>query len=112
MDHIMTPTYLDDIAMALDVLFTTNQHGIFHVVGSQSLTPHNAAVDIADHFGYDKSLITDDTREVFFQGRAPRPFNLSMSNNKIRQLGIQMKTFDEGLEAIKAFNAGQTQNTQ
>ncbi len=100
-DHIMTPTFIDDIAYALDKLIETNQTGIFHVTGNQSLTPYDLAVLIAEKFGLDKSLISKTTRAEYFAGRAPRPFNVSMNNEKIKGLGISMKTIGEGLEAIK-----------
>ncbi len=99
-DHIMTPTLVDDIAVALDKLIVTDASGIYHVVGSQSLTPYEAAFLIAAKFGGDTSLITKTTRAEFFKERAPRPFNLSLNNDKIEKLGIQMRTFEEGLKAI------------
>ncbi|MFH1832573.1 MAG: SDR family oxidoreductase [Candidatus Levyibacteriota bacterium] len=100
-DHIMTPTFIDDIAGAFDILIKQNQKGIFHVVGSQSLTPYDAACLIAKIFDFDASLIEKTTREEFFKGRAPRPFNVSLGDDKIRRLGVRMKTFEEGLLEIK-----------
>jgi dTDP-4-dehydrorhamnose reductase len=96
-DHIMTPTFIDDIASALDILIATNQDGIFHVTGSKSLSPYEAALKIADVFDCERSLIKKTTRMEFFKGRATRPLNLTMNNDKIGRLGIKMKTFEEGL---------------
>ena len=100
-DHIFTPTYVDDIATALDVLITGNSEGIFHVVGSQSLSPYDAANMIADEFDLDKSKIQRTTRSEFFKGRANRPFQLALENAKITKLGVRMRTFEEGLKEIK-----------
>jgi dTDP-4-dehydrorhamnose reductase len=100
-DHIFTPTFIDDIAFALDILIKNNSQGIFHVVGSQSLTPFAAANLIADEFELDKSRISKTTRADFFSNRATRPFQLSLKNDKITKLGIKMRTFDEGLRKIK-----------
>lgn len=100
-DHVMTPTYIDDIAYALDRLIETDSTGIFHVTGSQSLTPHDAALLIAEKFGLDKSLISKTARAEYFAGKAPRPFNVSMNNDKIQKLGIKMRGFAEGLEEIR-----------
>jgi dTDP-4-dehydrorhamnose reductase len=100
-DHLMTPTFLDDIALALGKLIETNAQGIYHVVGSQSLSPYEAAIAIARAFNYDTSLVSQTTRAEFFKDKAPRPYNLSLNNHKLQQLGIKMKTFQEGLEAIK-----------
>ncbi len=99
-DHLMTPTFLDDIALGLDVLLQHNATGIFHLVGSQFVTPYDAAVLIAERFHVDKSLISKTTRAAFFKDRAPRPFNLALNNDKIKKLGAQMKTFEEGLALL------------
>ncbi len=100
-DHIFNPTFIDDVACALDVLIGSNSQGIFHIVGSQSLTPYNAALLIAKTFGFDQNLISKTTREEFFKDRAQRPFQLWLKNDKIEKLGIKMKTFEEGLKNIK-----------
>ena len=100
-DHIMVPTFIDDLVNALDVLIRTEQKGIFHVVGSQSLTPYNAGLKIAREFNLDSSLISKTTRREYFLGKAQRPFCLNLKNDKIGKLGIEMSTFDKGLKEIK-----------
>ncbi|HZE87559.1 MAG TPA: SDR family oxidoreductase [Methylomirabilota bacterium] len=99
-DHIMTPTLVDDIALALDKLIETKSSGIFHVVGSESLRPYDAVLKIAEVMGFDKSLISQTTRDEYFKNRAIRPFNLSLNNAKIKKLGVNMKTFEEGLKTF------------
>lgn len=100
-DHIMTPTYVDDSAFAIQKLIESSQHGIFHAVGSEFLSPYDAACIIAEEYGFRKDLITKTTRAEFFQGRAPRPFNLSLKNDKIEHLGVKMRTFREGLKELR-----------
>lgn len=100
-DHIMTPTFIDDIAGALEVLIKQNATGIYHVVGSDSISPYDASLAIAEIFGYDDSFISKTTRVAYFAGCAQRPFNLSLSNVKITKLGVYMKTFEEGLLEMK-----------
>lgn len=99
-DHKFNPTFIDDIAFALDKLIEINATGTFHVTGSQSLTPYIAAILIADKFDLDKSLISETTRAEYFKDKAQRPFNVSMNNDKIKKLGVDMKTFEEGLKLI------------
>ena len=101
-DHIMVPTFIDDLINALDVLIRTGQKGIFHVVGSQKITPYEAALKIAEVFDLDNSLISKTTRREYFAGKAPRPFCLYLKNDKIGKVGIEMSTFDKGLREIKA----------
>jgi len=100
-DHIMTPTFVDDIVYALASLIEKNTEGIYHMVGSQFISPFEAAIRIADTFGYDKNLIHPTTRAVFFANRAPRPFRLALKNDKIAALGVHMSSFDEGLQKLK-----------
>jgi dTDP-4-dehydrorhamnose reductase len=100
-DHIMVPTFIDDIVNALDILIRTEQKGIFHVVGSQKVSPYEAALKIAREFDLDESLISKISRNEYFTGKAPRPFCLYLKNDKISKLGIEMSTFDKGLIEIK-----------
>lgn len=100
-DHVMTPTFIDDIAGALETLIFKNATGIFHLVGRQFVSPFEAAVLISDVFSFDKNLIQKTTRDEYFKNRTQRPFNLSLRNDKIKQLGVKMRTFGESLQEIK-----------
>jgi dTDP-4-dehydrorhamnose reductase len=101
-DHIFTPTYIPDIAAAIDCLIAKNIiNETFHIVGSQSLSPFDAVHKIADKYELDHGLITATTRAEFFKDRAERPYNLSIKNDRIKQLGVEMKGFEEGLREIK-----------
>jgi dTDP-4-dehydrorhamnose reductase len=97
----MVPTFIDDIVNALDVLIHLNQTGIFHIVGSQAITPYEAALKIAQTFNFDESLISQTSRKEYFAGKAPRPFCLHLKNDKIGKLGIEMSTFDKGIGEVK-----------
>lgn len=99
-DHIFTPTFIDDIAVSLSLILKKDTEGIYHVVGSQSLTTYDAAKLIAKIFGL-KANIEAMTRSVYFKDRAFRPFKLVLKNDKITKLGVKMKRFDEGLLEMK-----------
>lgn len=101
-DSVFTPTFIDDIAFALDALIRNNSQGIFHVVGNQSLSPYDAALLIAEVFGFNKDLITETTRKEFFKDRAQRSFQLRLKNDKIEKLDIKMRSFEEGIREIKS----------
>ncbi|MCL5970883.1 MAG: SDR family oxidoreductase [Patescibacteria group bacterium] len=100
-DHIMVPTFIDDIVNAIGALIEKQEKGIFHVVGSQPVTPYDAALKIAKEFDLDSLLISKTTRRKYFAGKAPRPFCLNLKNDKISNLGIEMSSFDKGLTEIK-----------
>ncbi len=100
-DQLFVPTYIDDIAGALDALIRVNASGLFHVVGSSSLSPYEAARTIAKVWELPDHLIRKITFREFFKDRAPVPQYAALSNNKIRMLGVRMRTFEEGLREIK-----------
>lgn len=102
-DHVMTPTFIDDIALALVYFIENKIPGLFHVVGNQYVTPYKVSTLIADACGFDTKLIQKSNREEYFKGRAPRPFRLALKNDKIGKLGLRMKGFEEGLKQIKNF---------
>lgn len=100
-DHIFSPTFIDDIAAVFHGLITENATGIYHTVGSEALTPYDAATKIAHTFGLDTRLITQIKRDVYFSGKARRPFRLALKNDKIKALGYHLKPFSEGLQEVK-----------
>ena len=99
-DQIVTPTLIDDLANALRLLLSGNTTGIIHAVGSEPLTPYQAALALAARFRYDTSLIKTITLDDYYQGKAHRPRYLSIDNSNIRSLGVRMSTFEEGLKQI------------
>ncbi len=101
-DQIFTPTFIDDIALALRLLIQTNARGIYHVVGNNALSPFDAAVAIADAFDCDKTLVKPASFIRMFQNRAPTPQYAVLKNDKICALGATMRTFTEGLRQVKS----------
>lgn len=100
-DHRMNPTFIDDIAFALDTLIQQRAVGIYHLAGSQPLSPYEAGLAIIEAFNLDRTLITPISRVEYFRNRAPRPSNLTMNIKKACQLSIRMRTFWEGMEEVK-----------
>ena len=100
-DEYFSPTLIDDISLAIGQLIRNDLMGIYHVVGSDYLSSYEAALKIAEIFGFPKDLIEKTKREDFFKGRAPRPFNSTLGNDKIARLGVEMRSFEEGLREIK-----------
>jgi dTDP-4-dehydrorhamnose reductase len=99
-DQLFSPTFIDDIALALDVLVQKNASGIYHVVGSSVLSPFDAATIIATEYGFDTNQITKVAFAEFFKNRAPTPQYAALSNDKITALGITMHTFAEGVHLM------------
>ena len=100
-DQIFVPTFIDDIARAVEKLISLEASGVYHAVGSDALSPYDAAIMIARTFSQDESRIIPTTFQEYFQGRAPRPFRAALKNDKISKFGGRMSTFAEGLAEVK-----------
>lgn len=108
-DQIITPTFIDDIVRVVAICLKKKIKGLYHCVGSSSLSPYLMAREIADHFGFDKEKIKAIKLEEYLnqlneedQSLRPRQKNLILSNQKIqKETGVQMKTFPQALSAIK-----------
>lgn len=101
-DHRFVPTYIDDVASGIVSLCEKKMTGIYHLTGKTELSPFDAAVLIAKAIGVDSDVIKKTTREEFFDGRANRPYNLYLKNDKINNLGIHTRSFEEGLNEMRS----------
>lgn len=102
-DSIITPTFIDDIARAFDKLIEIMPDGIFHAVGSTSLSPYELAKKVATAYGFDANLVKEGSLTQYLK-TAARPFarHVAMSNAKTSQLlGLHFVTIDEGLTELK-----------
>lgn len=104
-DQITTTTFIDDIASGLKYFFENKPQGVYHLVGSSAQSPYDMCLKIADVFGLDKNLINKTSLDEFVktQPESSRPWqkSLALSNDKVKNLGIQMKTLEEGLIEMK-----------
>jgi dTDP-4-dehydrorhamnose reductase len=100
-DHYFTPTFIDDLAKVIDFIIKNDFTGKLHSTGEESVSPYNVAVKVAEVFGLNKDLVKSITREEYFSGKAPRGYNISLNNDKIVKLGVQMHPFSKALEEIK-----------
>jgi dTDP-4-dehydrorhamnose reductase len=102
-DQRITPTFIDDLAQALDVFIQKKPTGIYHLVGSTILSPYGLTGVIAEVFGFDKKIIKQGSLAKFQKTASrPRGFNMGLSNQKVqKELGIKMKTIKEALQLIK-----------
>lgn len=102
-DSVITPTFIDDIARAFDKLVELMPEGIYHAVGSTSLSPYELAKKVATAYGFDESVVKEGSLTEYLKS-ASRPFarHVAMSNHKTSQaLGLHFATIEEGLAEIK-----------
>ena len=97
-DSLITPTYIDDISGGLKYLIQNFSYEIFHVVGTQSISPFDAAVKIAQTFNLDTSLIRPVSYENYFKDKAKRPKLAEVKS--IKNNFYAMKSFEEGLTEL------------
>lgn len=98
-DSLMTPTFIDDIALGLKNLMNNFSKEVFHLVGGSSLSPYDATMMIAEKYKLDKSLISKTTYDEYMKGKAPSP-KLGVIKSK-KNTFLKMKTFEEGLFEIE-----------
>lgn len=99
-DSLIVPTFIDDIGYALKNLLSKNLSSkIFHLVGTQALSPYELGKIIAKTFGLDESLIKPTTYKEYSRGRAKRPqfSDIRSRNNNF----YKMRGFEEVLSKFK-----------
>ncbi len=100
-DSLIVPTFIDDIGYALKKFLLSKNFDskIFHLVGSQALSPYECGKIIAKTFGLDESLIKATTYEEYFKGKAKRPrfSDIKSRNNNFYKMG----GFEETISKFK-----------
>ena len=99
-DQLVSPTFIDDVARVIRALVTGNASGIYHAVGSQAISPYDAAILIAQTHRLDESKVAAVTWELYYRGRAPRPRQVVLKNDKIEALALSMMPFSEGIRFV------------
>lgn len=92
-DQFRTPTLAEDLAMGCFLIAQKGAEGIFNISGPDLLTPYQMALEVADYFDLDQSLIqeTDSTK---FTQPAKRPLKTGFVIKKAqKELGYEPKTF-------------------
>ncbi len=99
-DQWRTPTLAEDLAVGCLLAAKKKARGVFHVSGSEMMTPFDIAIRTAEFFKLDKSLIkpTDSTK---FKQPAVRPLKTGFIIDKARkELGYRPHTFEQGLSMV------------
>lgn len=103
-DSTITPTFVDDLARGFAKIVTDKPQGIYHLVGSTSLSPYQLARQVASAYNLDPDQVQQGSLTDYLKN-TPRPFarHLAVSNAKAaRELGLSFATIEEGLAAVSA----------
>ena len=97
-DQFRSPTWVEDIARAIELLLPGKHRGIYHICGGETLSVADIAYRVAKHFGLDTSLIQAVTTEEMNEA-TPRPLFSPMSTEKaFQQLEYLPSAFEAGLK--------------
>ncbi len=101
-DQFRSPTLAEDLAAGCALIAHKQATGIFNISGKEVLTPYEMAIQTADYFDLDKSLITQADASTFTQ-TARRPPRTGFIIDKAReQLGYAPRSFAEGIATLAA----------
>ncbi len=96
-DQFRSPTLAEDLAAGCALIATQQAEGIFNISGKEVLTPYEMAIQTADFFALDKSLINQADGSTFKQ-TARRPPRTGFIIDKARTvLGYNPHSFSEGI---------------
>jgi len=99
-DQWRTPTLAEDLAMGCWLIAKQEAQGIFNISGKDFLSPYEMAIQTADFFRLDKSLIRLADSSNFTQP-AKRPPRTGFILTKAQTvLGYQPHSFEEGIAVL------------
>lgn len=101
-DQKLTPTFIDDLAPALELILKNNQNGTFHVASPKLTSPYEIAKKLIETFGGSRNDVKSGTLAEFLKEgtKTPRPINGGLKVDKIVKLGFTPTTWDEGIAKI------------
>ncbi len=103
-DRVVSPSYVADVAHATRALLErAAPFGLYHCVNTGQTTWYDLARHVARLLGSGARIVPVTLREVPL--RAPRPQFCALSNAKLRQIGIEMPTWEDALVRFLATRA-------
>ncbi|SDY73426.1 SDR family oxidoreductase [Hymenobacter psychrophilus] len=101
-DQLRTPTLAEDLAQGCWLVAHHNATGIYHISGAELCTPYQLALQVADYFQLDASLISRVDAATFSQP-ARRPLRTGFVVDKaVRELGYRPHSLAEGIALVAA----------
>ncbi len=101
-DQWRTPTLAEDLAAGCYLVCKHKATGIYHISGKEMFTPYQIALNTADFFNLDKSLISSTNASEFIEiGKRPPKtgFNITKAQT---DLGFQPHSLADGLKMLSS----------
>lgn len=99
-DVHFTPLYAGDLVNAIMELMRLQASGLFHVVGDHRISKFDFGTLVAEIFGL-PTIHLKEGKMNGTKGAALRSPDLSLSNDKIKSLGINLPSVRDGLSILK-----------
>lgn len=99
-DTYWQPSLALDVAQAIWRLIELRMGGVYHVASDEPMTLHDFGVKVAEAWGYDTALVQPISSDSL-KNIAPRPKDTTFKLDKIHELGIQLRSVEEGLKALR-----------
>lgn len=108
-DQIITPTFIDDVAPAIDLLLSKNLTGIYHLASPQTVTPYEFTKHLISTFEKNPDKIKKTSIFDYLKNPklTPRPPKSGLKVEKITMEGITPTGWKKGIEEIYKQSKGQ-----
>lgn len=101
-DQWRMPTLAEGLAEGCWLMTKKKSQGTYNISGADLLTPYEMAVQVADVFALDHSLITPVDGSIFTQPAARPPRTELILDKARNELGYNPHSFKEGLKILKS----------
>ncbi|HEX8546496.1 MAG TPA: SDR family oxidoreductase [Cytophagaceae bacterium] len=99
-DQWRTPTLAEDLAMGCYLIMENQATGIFNISGKDFMSPYEMAIQTANYFKLDKSLIVKTDSTKFTQPAQRPPRTGFIIDKAINDLGYDPHSFEEGIQLL------------
>lgn len=101
-DQIISPTFIDDLAPAVNLLLSQNARGIYHLASPLTTTQYDFARRLLEVFGRDAKKLQKGRVVEFLKNphATPRPVKGGLKVDKIKKLGFTPTDWREGIKKI------------
>ncbi len=108
-DQVITPTFIDDLTLAAELLIGKDATGIYHVASPKETTPYEFAEFLLNTFRRNISKLQKGSILQFLKKEqaTPRPIKGGLKVEKITKEGFSPTNWKKGIENIYSQSKGQ-----
>lgn len=108
-DQKMTPTFIDDVAPAVQTILESGQKGIFHLASPTQTTPYLITRKLIESVGGDPDVAQKGSIIDFLkgEGKTPRPVKGGLIVDRIEKLSFSPTSWEKGIDEIHQQSKGE-----